>query len=260
MITFISDLDSTLIYSQASNALCVEKIEDREISYMTPKAYSHIQKLLTESNFQLIPCTARSYEQTMRISFLKQYQPSYMICDLGASIYRNGVKDLTWEKELLSKKILCPQKISDFQSKVSSVAKVAYCRKIVSNNDYFLVFCFHNAEDAFNFYNHLQTYYKEEGLSFSISGRKIYCCPERLDKVLAVNHLQETMQPGITITSGDSLLDFNFNQRGDLALLPGHAEFLIPHGFYSKSCGIEAGEDILSVLMNLTGFKDKETI
>lgn len=255
MISFISDLDNTLIYSKIkTKGVCVEKIDDRELSFMTPKAYEVLEKLLIQKDFHLIPCTARSFEQTMRISFLQQHQPDYMICDLGASIYHNGVKDENWEDYLLTKGILYPEKMRKIRGKIDRFTDLSTCRKFVSNSDYFFVYCFYNTEDAKKFYVQVESEndFKESEVSFYVSGRKVYCYPRHLDKSLAVGYLQDKIQPDKTITSGDSLFDFKFNQLGDLTILPGHAEFLL-NGFCSKSCGIEAGEDILSVLAKVAG-------
>ena len=83
MITFISDLDNTLIYSK-QKGVCVEYLKEKELTYMTPTAKRIFSALLREQNFLFIPCTARSYEQTSRVEFVKHLP--YLICDMGGSI------------------------------------------------------------------------------------------------------------------------------------------------------------------------------
>ena len=91
---FISDLDKTLIYTKYPNEICVEYKDGKPISYMTEKGLSLMKKILTKSIF--IPCTMRNLEQTMRINFIKEYNPKFIICQNGANIYINGKLDLEW--------------------------------------------------------------------------------------------------------------------------------------------------------------------
>lgn len=69
MITFISDLDHTLIYSKRNinidknYATCVEYINDKSITYMTTSAYKKFSSLLKDDTFLFIPCTLRDYSQ-----------------------------------------------------------------------------------------------------------------------------------------------------------------------------------------------------
>lgn len=45
-IFFITDLDRTIIHSKHKGYKCVEKLGDREITYMTNYAYDKLQELL----------------------------------------------------------------------------------------------------------------------------------------------------------------------------------------------------------------------
>ena len=61
---FFSDLDKTLVYSGYPDHVCVERCEDKEITYMTSRAVDLFNGLISLENMTFIPCTLRSYEQT----------------------------------------------------------------------------------------------------------------------------------------------------------------------------------------------------
>lgn len=253
MINFITDLDDTLIYSKISsdNCICVEKYKGRDICFITEHANKTLKKLLSSNNFRMIPCTARYYEQTTRISFINEYSPEYMICDLGASIYINSKKDEEWEKYLLSKEIIYPKKIIKLREKIEKTVDLSECRKILSNNDYFLMFCFREDEATSSFYNKVNTeQYTMNKFSFRKHKTRVYCYPNKLDKSLAVSYLTSKIQLTNTITSGDSLFDYEFSKLGDIAILPRHSKFKIEKAIYCKEEGIRSGEYIFDYLYN----------
>lgn len=251
MINFITDLDDTLIYSKKSldKCVCVDICRGREVCFITEQANITLKKLMSNSNFRMIPCTARSYEQTMRISFINEYLPKYMICDLGASIYIDGKKDEEWEKHLLSQGIIYPEKLIDLRDKIEKTADLSRCRKIVSNSDYFLVFCFRENEEASDFYSEVNTiYFMQNKFSFSQYKSKVYCYPNKLDKSLAVLYLKSKFKLSKIITAGDSLFDYKFNKLSDISILPKHAEFKIGDAIYCEEERTKSGEYILEYL------------
>lgn len=250
MVTFVSDLDGTLIYPQESlhDSICVEKYQGRDISFVTKKSYRVLNQLLSSENIKFIPCTARSHRQMTRISFFEALQLEYAICDLGASIYYNGKKDVHWEDYLISTGIVYPEKMNKFASKVSESFDLPGCKKIVSNDDYFYIFSFYNHDSMLDFYNRITNYYQEGDILFHHSRTKVYCYPRKLNKSLAVTHLLPKIESSYTITSGDSLFDHDFSELGNLAVLPGHAVFKTTNAVYCKDCGIMAGERILTCL------------
>ena len=83
-IFFITDLDRTIIHSKHSGYRCVEKLGDREITYMTDYAYEKLHELLKIEEFMFIPCTMRNINQTLRVDFIRCYNPKIIICTNGA--------------------------------------------------------------------------------------------------------------------------------------------------------------------------------
>ena len=50
-VFFITDLDRTIIHSKHKGYKCVEKLGDKEITYMTDYAYDKLQELLKREEF-----------------------------------------------------------------------------------------------------------------------------------------------------------------------------------------------------------------
>lgn len=105
-IFFITDLDRTIIHSKHKGYKCVEKLGDKEITYMTDYAYDKLQELLKREEFIFIPCTMRNINQTLRVDFIRDYNPKIIICTNGAQIYIDGKLDKAWDKQMKS---LCNQ-------------------------------------------------------------------------------------------------------------------------------------------------------
>lgn len=145
--------------------------------------------------------------------------------------------------------IIYPEKLIDLREKIEKTIDLSGCRKIVSNNDCFLVFCFIEDKMASDFYSRVNNnYFMRNQFSFSKHKSKVYCCPVKLDKSLATLYLISKFKLSNIITSGDSLFDYKFNKLSDITILPKHAEFKIENAIYCKEEGIKSGEYILDYL------------
>ena len=251
MVTFISDLDNTLIYSRKPGNSCVEWYGDREITYMTTKAYDTFTSLLLEDGFIFIPCTARSFKQASRVSFIGSNIPKYMVCDMGASIYIDGVRSVEWYNYLKKLGVLDESRVENFKNIVENRLDLFKCRKIISNDNYFLVYAFGNREDAEKFYIDLCEEYVDNFFRYRLQGRKVYVCPVGLNKVLAVEWLKESLDLGTVITSGDSMFDEFFVAEGDIAYLPSHSDFIVEDAIVMENDSIFSGEDIVMSVSNI---------
>lgn len=244
MLTFISDLDNTLIYSR-QKGVCVERLEEKELTYMTPDAKRTFLTLLKEQNFLFIPCTARSYEQATRVGFVRHLP--YLICDMGGSIYVHGRLDEKWEQIQQEKGCRNPSAIKAEKEWIQKHLHIPY-QKIHMNRDLFFVVAFANKELSNQAWEQIKG---RSGFCFQyhLQGRKLYCTPTGLDKARAVEYLKKKYDLGEIYTSGDGFFDEDFTELGVL-LLPAHAEF--SHGgFRTSHTGILAGEEIVKKLSQL---------
>lgn len=251
MITFISDLDNTLIYSR-QKGVCVEYLKEKELTYMTPIAKRIFSALLREQNFLFIPCTARSYEQTSRVEFV-QHLP-YLICDMGGSIYIHGHLDEEWEQIQQKKGCRNPAAIEAEKMWVQKHLHIPY-QKIHSNRDLFFVVAFANKEIAKQAWEQIKGrsgFY----LQYHLQGRKLYCTPTGLDKSRAVEYLKKKYLLENVYTAGDSFFDEDFTKLG-VPLLPAHAEFSYG-GFRTEYVGMKAGEEIIRELSRLVDIHTAE--
>lgn len=240
MVNLITDLDSTLIYSKHPNHKIVEYYEGRPITFMTQKAFDTLERLVANPNFQLIPCTLRSFEQTMRVEFLQKNMPKYMICDDGASIYVNGVLDNAYQEYLNANNILK----TDLVAEMKAILENATGTYVKDNRMSFLVVIYPCHETAIFQADYVKKLMKDYPVMVERQGRKVYVLPHGLGKEVAVQYLKDVHNVEPTFTSGDGFVDEKFVKMGVNPLVPGHAYF--EHENKMKTTGIMAGENILT--------------
>lgn len=254
MITFISDLDQTLIYSKRNvnidnkQVKCVEYKDEEEITYMTNAAYQNFDKLLSSNDFVFIPCTLRNFNQTMRISFIQTHLPQFMICDNGGNIYINGIQDINYRKKI--EKIIDISQLVKTKKEIETIISDGYVKY---DNNTFLTCIFKTKEIAENQVPKIMNQIETPNLfSYDLQNRKFYIVPKNLDKSIAVQYLINHYYLKNIITSGDGKVDEKFTELGQEILLPIHSNF---HHISEKRMnyeGILGGEEIIENLMNLT--------
>lgn len=246
---FISDLDKTLIYSKKENQICVERKNDKPITYMTKEAVKLLKRLLCHENFYFIPCTLRSYEQTTRIDFIKGLK--YMICDNGASIYINNKIDSNWDKEV--SKIINKKEVVLLKEKMETIINDNNINiyMLKSNRDSFISIIFYSKEDAEKDLEKILSIVDESKFNIFKQGKKTYVVPKGLNKSIAVKYLKEHYGIKNIITSGDSNVDDKFVELGDYQIIPSHAIFRTKECIVTENEGIEAGEELLKNVYNI---------
>ena len=247
---FFSDLDKTLVYSGYPDQVCVERSEDKEITYMTPEAIDIFNDLVNIENVIFIPCTLRSYEQTIRISILQSLSRQIFICDNGFSIYENGQLDECWDtlvqRELLdyNKEEIHKRLLFYYTLNTSEIFKVK------TNRDAFFTLIFIDEIAAEKHFRAVYDLVDESIYRLELQGRKLYVIPQFLDKSIAVKYLVAKYGDDVVITSGDSSVDEMFVKVGTLQILPGHSDLNIISAMRTQNYGIKAGEEILSIVLN----------
>lgn len=250
-IYFITDLDRTIIHSKNKGYKCVETMEDREITYMTNKAHNDLHKLLSLNNFKFIPCTMRNISQTLRVDFIKEYNPEIIICSNGAQIYINGQLDKVWDERMkgicsideLKQNIHYLNKVSEQFNKEIKVLEI---RNI--ENFYITIKCSTN-EDANRFYEKVYNKFNNN-LNIIKIGVKIFVISKNIDKAFAVDYIVERFGIKKLITSGDSEVDREFTKRG-ISILPKHSVFRHENSIITNKSKINSTEDILQIINNI---------
>lgn len=253
---FISDLDKTLVYSRQSECTCVEYKNDKPITYMAPKAKEIMDGLLQKETFHFIPCTLRSIEQTLRIGFIKDLTTqkdaqNFIICDNGASIYKNGVVDEEWDAiiaKIINKDnvaILCNR----LQQYVEENNIPIYMIK--TNRNAFVSIIFNTNDMAEKYLDSLLKLVDKSCYNIFKQGKKTYVVPIGLNKEIAVKYLREHYGIHDVITSGDSSVDDKFVELGDYQVLPKHAVFRTTKARVTDSEGVVGGEELLEIVKEL---------
>lgn len=247
----VSDLDNTLIYSHQLSGVCVERLGERPITFMTERAVELLHLLLQKDNFCLVPCTLRSYEQTMRIDFVKEGLTPFLICDNGYSFYRNGKLDLNWDEKMkrlidTSANLILYQQILDIIRLQNIPVKL-----VKSNRDAFYTIVFPDIETATHYATIILSALKLIGYKSTRQGRKLYIIPQFLDKSLAVAYLRNLYLGKLLVTAGDSDVDIQFVKQGDILFIPRHSSIVVDGARTTDNSGIMAGEEILQACFQM---------
>lgn len=250
---FITDLDRTIIHSKHKGYKCVEKIGDKEITYMTDEAYKKLQNLLMNNNFMFIPCTMRNINQIMRIDFLREYNPQIIICSNGAQIYINGELDCEWNNYMIKVCNLSTignniEYLKELQIKLKDVINVIEVRNI---EDFYITVKCYNSVEAQKFYEIIKDNFESDLKVLRIEA-KIFIMHEKIDKVYAVDYIINKFGLTNIITAGDSEVDRRFTSRG-ICILPKHSSFTHRSAIRTQQSKIESTEEILDEVLKIVG-------
>jgi hydroxymethylpyrimidine pyrophosphatase-like HAD family hydrolase len=248
---FITDLDKTIVYSGYPECYCVEYNENKEITYITEEAKKLLDILLKRKHFLLIPCTLRSFEQTKRIVFVKDKRTPIIICDNGFSVYVDGVLDTSWDKIMQS--YLYDYPMQETYDKIENFIRVKNIpvSQIKSNRGAFYTIIFKNVADAEYYSAEIINTLEMSLYKIEKQGRKLYVIPGFLDKVLALRYIKDLLPQEKVITAGDSSVDLAFVREGDFSIIPSHSKLQIDNAIKTNSKGINAGEEILKLVINI---------
>ena len=244
-IYFITDLDKTIIHSKNKGYKCVEVMGDREITYMTDLAYEKLQKLLKIKSFKFIPCTMRNIRQTLRVDFIKEYNPEIIICTNGAQIYINGKLDEVWNKKM--KEIVNYDELLqniDYLEKVKEKNKETIEVLEVRNiEDFYITVKCANEYEATKLYEIIKDSFDRSLKVIQIEA-KIFIIHESINKLPALEYIVDKYKIENLITSGDSVVDKEFTTKGT-SILPRHSSFQHENSIITHKSFINSTEDIL---------------
>lgn len=229
---FFSDLDRTLIYSNKfidpnHNAVLVEKLDDKEISYMSQEAIGRLSELNKLVYF--VPVTTRTIEQYKRISiFQHTIIPKYAIVSNGGNILVDGVIDKDWN-ELIKKSFTHDSLSTKEVLKGMEEIRGPWILSERMADNLFYYFIIDKANLPMEEVAAFSQWLSSNGWSLSIQGRKLYIVPNCVSKAKAAIYIKEKLGENITVASGDSLLDLCMLQVSDIAICPSHGEIVESH-------------------------------
>lgn len=249
MIVFASDLDNTMIYSYKKikqPAICVEKKQEKELSYMTEKAYNLLQKIAEEILF--VPVTTRSIEQYERICMLKNKKVSYALASNGGTLLVDGKVDSVWKEETKSL----------IEDALFELEKAVYFLKQDKNITFEIcivddIFVFTKTKNVTQSIHLLCEKLDLNKVFIDSNGEKLYVFPNIINKGTAIKRLKNYLKSKSIIAAGDSVFDIPMLKEADNAMIPNEkflCEALKGHKklYIARKQGELFGEEILEFI------------
>lgn len=253
---FASDLDRTLIYSEASRGtevpqeemVPVETNKGRYISFMSQTAI----RLLTElsSKVLFVPVTTRTVEQYRRIFlFQETIIPRYAVTSNGGTILIDGEPDPVWREKIV-KAAGTSASAKEAKALFDRTTSPDWALSERYSDDLFFSIEIDRAKVPGPEIEQLRMELLSVGWRLSLQGRKMYLVPERVSKGEALLYLKERLGLQKAVAAGDSLLDESLLSAADHAIAPCHGELFkhMPaheHISYTTASGMSASEELL---------------
>lgn len=216
MTVFHADLDHTLIYSYrheiGEEKICAEHYEGREISFMTRRSFSLLQKVREKVLF--VPTTTRTEEQYRRIDLGAEVPDYALVCN-GGVLLRAGEEVPSWYEESL-------RRISDSREALQ-------CAEACMQRDPDRNFEVRNIRGLFLFTKsgspqetsrRLEECLDQKLVKIFTNGSKVYALPEGLDKGTAVRRFRDYIRADAVLAAGDSMFDIPMLEEADRAYAP----------------------------------------
>ena len=214
-ILFACDLDNTLIHSarhRAEGDICVEMLDGKEQSFMSPKAVELLGKIMKSERVMFLPVTTRSMAQFQRIEF--PAQPTEALVCNGTILLKNGVPQMSWQESF-------SEQIEAYMPEMERL-----CRKYEKSGMFRTVrivdgmFLFAARENKDGIERIAESCAAETNLWLEVSGRKLYWFPPAADKGKSVEKYRRLYGFQQVIAAGDSTIDYSMLEAADTALVP----------------------------------------
>ncbi|MGC5027774.1 HAD family hydrolase [Tsukamurella sp. DT100] len=265
MTAFVtSDLDRTLIYSQAAagpafataDPICVEIYRDAPLSYMALAAHAGVAALAAAT--PVVPTTTRTPEQYLRVQ-LPGAPFRFAICSNGGEILVDGAPDPQWRTHIRGLLAALPADLDRIAAQLETRLAPDWGARLRLVPGLF-AYVVSEVRVPAEVVDEWRAYCAPLGWSISQQGRKLYTIPEPVTKSRAAlevrRRLEEAgaLEPGAPwLAAGDGALDADLLEAADAAIRPRHGEleelgFALPHLTLTEGAGIAAGAEIVEWL------------
>ena len=258
---YFSDLDRTIICSKKlikenENPICIEYVDDKEISYISQDIINKIDTLNSSKIF--IPTTTRSIKQFKRINFKKfGIDFRYAITSNGACILKDGEILNSWNEQIDLLKENCTRLdklINDYKDIFSKDIE-PYINKFRIVEDNFFYIVLNKDVTNIDFLNDFIQYLEKNGWVYFKNCSKVYFLPTGMTKENAIKFLVENELKVSTFNAlGDSNMDAGMLSMATKAYIPKHGDisstFKHDNLYVSNNIGLEGINEILEVILN----------
>lgn len=214
-ILLACDLDNTLLHShrrRQADSVCVERLEGREQSFLSPGACSLLRRAIRETLF--VPVTTRSVEQYQRIQWPEGCAPAWAATANGAVLLQNGIGDTPWQEESLEAVRRCRAELGRLSALLTREKNFRVCRMVDG------MYLFASFESETLAAAQAEQYRGKTPLTVLASGRKLYFFPPGLDKGRAVLRLRKRLSAEQVVCAGDSVIDLPMLCAAQAAVVP----------------------------------------
>jgi hydroxymethylpyrimidine pyrophosphatase-like HAD family hydrolase len=253
---FFTDLDRTIIFSKRflngenrELVVPVEEKEGRHISYMNPVAFMMLTYLRRQVPF--VPVTARKLDEIMRVIFIRDNMPEWMICESGRVIYHNGKRWEEWDKIIEKELEVFMEDIIQSQNYFRYLLEDKYLVKTWHiNPDMVMGKTEGMSQDKIGELQSYDTWFKKRHCLLYLQQRKAYLIPTPISKSKAVEYLIQLLKPSThTVSAGDAQMDAGMFEKTDFAIAPCHHTIDDVSVPVTQKTGIDAGEELIMYAM-----------
>ncbi|BDD84838.1 hypothetical protein TPB0596_46010 [Tsukamurella pulmonis] len=259
-----SDLDRTLIYSQAASGpafatadpVCVEIYRDAPLSYMTPASIDALAALSAAT--PVVPTTTRTPEQYLRVR-LPGGPHRFAICSNGGEILVDGAPDPQWRSHIRGLLGGLPAGLDRIAAELEHRLAPEWGARLRLVPGLF-AYVVSEVRIPAEVVDEWRAHCAPLGWSISQQGRKLYTIPDPVTKSRAAREVRRRLESTGAITAtapwlaaGDGALDADLLEAADAAIRPRHGELeelgvTLPHLSLTTGAGITAGTEIVEWL------------
>lgn len=225
-ILYATDMDRTIIFSHRfleeyptnSPYSLSEKIDDREISYMSNKVKSELRDLNRNEHVVVVPVTTRSIAEFKRINL--GIKTRFAITSNGGTILENGKLMREWEDYI--NESIDRTELDECASDMSEMTSTIRESKFIDSKYIF------NKTDNPSLYDAeaVKLMDKYSNIRFVRQKNKVYAIPNIFSKAIAITWLQDRLGCDKLVASGDSELDLPMLTIADYGIVPDHGDLM----------------------------------
>ncbi len=219
MYLFACDLDNTIIHSYKKaqeSDICVEKKDEKKLSYMTQKSYKLLNEIYEKrTDILFVPLTTRTMEQYNRINLLDSKFPKYALAANGGILLIDNCIDEKWYEESLE---IIKDSLNELKLSMDILEKdknIYMDIRIIDG-----LFVYTKSSNPKKTLSVLSENIDISKVDVFENGDKVYVISKKLNKGAAVKRLKEKLNIEKTICAGDSLFDISMLNIADIAVYP----------------------------------------